>query len=254
MSNPISSFNDPYPAGNTYYFIGTSGGLKENIDKKVGGKCRSHNMKFAIYVCRQEENCNVDVLDGGWSLWQVNKATGLCERNCTDPAPQNGGFGCRGSKNIDCSKIISGRKPSPTTAKESTTETTTTAVKESTKETTILTSKKQKVNTPKPTVRTIHQPKPTSMPTTSMPTKYMPTKYMPTTSSTDSTISNKDALETETGNSDDVTLSMKGAVLTFVGLFILGCIVGIVQVLIILHVRSKRSGKQPEPQSPVNHV
>jgi hypothetical protein len=49
----------------------------------------------------------------------------------------------------------------------------------------------------------------------------------------------------ETGNSDDVTLSMKGAVLTFVGLFILGCIVGIVQVLIILHVRSKRSGKQP---------
>ena len=38
---------------------------------------------------------------------------------------------------------------------------------------------------------------------------------------------------------------MKGAVLTFVGLFILGCIVGIVQVLVILHVRSKRSGKQP---------
>jgi hypothetical protein len=85
--------------------------------------------------------------------------------------------------------VISGRKPSPTTAKESTTETTTTAVKESTKETKTLTSKKQKVNTPKPTVRTIHQPKPTSMPTTSMPTKYMPTM-----SSTDSTISNKDAL------------------------------------------------------------
>lgn len=37
---------------------------------------------------------------------------------------------------------------------------------------------------------------------------------------------------------------MKGAVLTFVGLFILGCGVGIGQVLIILHVRSKRSAKQ----------
>ena len=51
--------------------------------------------------------------------------------------------------------------------------------------------------------------------------------------------------ESEERGSDDVTLSMKGAVLTFVGLFILGCVVGIVQVLIILHVRSKRSVKQP---------
>jgi hypothetical protein len=49
----------------------------------------------------------------------------------------------------------------------------------------------------------------------------------------------------EASSSDDVTLSMKGAVLTFVGLFVLGCIVGIVQVLVILHVRGKRSSKHP---------
>lgn len=37
---------------------------------------------------------------------------------------------------------------------------------------------------------------------------------------------------------------MKGAVLTFIGLFVLGCIVGIVQVFAILHIRSKRTAKQ----------
>ena len=54
-----------------------------------------------------------------------------------------------------------------------------------------------------------------------------------------------DKIEPEESDSDDVTLSMKGAVLTFVGLFILGCVVGIVQVLVILHLRSKRTSKQP---------
>ena len=34
--------------------------MEEDIDRKVGGKCQSHNMKFAIYVCKEEENCSVD--------------------------------------------------------------------------------------------------------------------------------------------------------------------------------------------------
>jgi hypothetical protein len=34
--------------------------MEKDIDKKVGGKCSSHNMKFAIYVCREDENCSVD--------------------------------------------------------------------------------------------------------------------------------------------------------------------------------------------------
>lgn len=44
------------------------------------------------------------MLNGGWSLWKVNEETGLCERNCSNPAPQNGGFGCKGHDKIECSK------------------------------------------------------------------------------------------------------------------------------------------------------
>ena len=40
--------------------LGTSGGMEEDIDKKVGGKCQSDNMKLAIYVCKREENCSVN--------------------------------------------------------------------------------------------------------------------------------------------------------------------------------------------------
>jgi hypothetical protein len=49
-------------------FLGTSGGTENEIEKKVGGKCSSEHMKFAIYVCRNGENCGVD---GEWLL-QIN--------------------------------------------------------------------------------------------------------------------------------------------------------------------------------------
>ena len=137
----------------------------------------------------------------------------------------------------------------PRTAKEPTTGRTTVTTKKTTKKTRTQTSEQQKLNTTRTTDPTTHHPKPTTS---------IPTASNLTTSNTDSSKSNKNALDNEptpeASSNGDVTLSMKGAVLTFVGLFVLGCIVGIVQVLVILHVRGKRSGKQPEPRMPIDHV
>ena len=42
-------------------FLGTSGGKDKTLHNKIGGKCASHNLKFAIYICRDDEkDCNVD--------------------------------------------------------------------------------------------------------------------------------------------------------------------------------------------------
>ena len=44
------------------------------------------------------------VTDGGWSMWYENHLTGMCERNCTNPEPQNGGSPCRGPSAVNCSQ------------------------------------------------------------------------------------------------------------------------------------------------------
>lgn len=207
---PLFDNMDPYPPGKTYYYIGTSGGRYNTLNNKNGGKCETHNLKFAIYVCKEnEENCNVEVADGGWSLWRKNEMTGQCERNCTNPEPQNGGKPCTGPKELSCSKVITENE------KEGSEEPTS---KPATDFSTVL------VTTAEPTTR--------RNPTTSNPTTRSEAEKNPLD-------------DKRKDESDDVTLSMKGAVLTFIGLFILGCIVGIVQVLAILHLRSKRSTKQP---------
>jgi len=48
-----------FEVGKTYYFIATSNGTKEGLERRRGGRCKHNNMKLAITICPQGNQCHL---------------------------------------------------------------------------------------------------------------------------------------------------------------------------------------------------